>query len=370
MTYRVPFVAYRRQYEMLKPELDEAIARTLGEGNLILREDVRQFESRMAAFIGVGHGVGVNSCSDGLIFALKGLGVGPGDEVITVAHTFLATIEAIVHAGATPVLVDVGDDYLMDMSLLESAITTRTRAIIPVHLNGRVCDMVQLMAIARKHKLFVVEDAAQALGATLDGRMAGSFGEASCYSFYPAKLLGAAGDGGMVCTDDPALTHRLRLFRDHGREGKDQHVLYGFTSRLDNLQAAILNAKWPRLKEWIDRRRQLAAIYDERLRAVEGIRIPPGSDARHCDVYQNYVCRAERRDDLATYVRNQGIEVLISNPVPVHKHPALRLDRFDLPMTTRLAEEVISLPLVPELTDDEVRLAAETVAQFYTEGRA
>lgn len=364
-TWKVPFVGYRKQYGSLKAELDAAVTRTLTEGNLILREDVAIFERDLVKLVGLAHGVGLNSCTDALIFALRAAAVGRGDEVVTVAHTFLATIEAIVHVGATPVLVDVRDDYLMDMEQFATAMTARTRAVIPVHLNGRVCEMDRCLSIAARQNVVVIEDAAQALGATYDDRPAGSFGLVSCFSFYPAKLLGAAGDAGIACTSDEKIARSLRLLRDHGREGKDSHVLFGFTSRLDNLQAAILNVKLPHLRRWIDRRRELARIYDECLADLADVRTPPRSDARHQDVYQNYVIRAGRRDGLAEHLRDHGVEVLISNPIPVHKHPALGLDHFELPTTTALAREVLSLPLVPELDNDQVEYAAETVRSFY-----
>lgn len=363
--YRVPFVDYRKQYRGLKEQLDAAIARTLGEGQLILREDVSVFERDLAAFVRVGEAVGLNSGTDALIFALRAAGIGAGDEVVTVAHTFLASVAAVVHVGATPVLVDVGDDYLMDMDAAERAITARTRAIMPVHLNGRVCDMDRCLELARRYGLAVVEDAAQALGATLDGRAAGAFGTVSCFSFYPAKLLGAAGDAGAACTDDPTIARTLRLLRDHGRETKESHALFGFTSRLDNLQAAVLNAKLPCVPAWIDRRRALAAIYDGILADVRQVRTPPRPDGRHRDTYQNYVIRAQRRDELASHLRANGVEVLISNPVPVHHHAALGLSHFSLPLTERLAAEVISLPLVPELEEGQIEYAAAQVRAFY-----
>lgn len=365
MGYRVPFVDYRKQYAALKERLDAAVARTIGEGELILREEVATFERDLAALVGVREAVGVNSGTDALIFALRAAGIGHGDEVITVAHTFLATIAAVVHVGAKPVLVDVLDDQLMDMDAAERAVTPRTRAVLPVHLNGRVCDMERCLAIARRHGLIVIEDAAQALTATFDGRAAGSFGKAGCFSFYPAKLLGAAGDAGALCTDDPDVARTARLLRDHGRLTKERHVLYGFTSRLDNLQAAILNAKLPCLAEWVERRRALARIYDRALASLRQVTVPPSSDARHRDVHQNYVIRAERRDELAAHLRDRGVEVLISNPVPVHHHPELGLAHFDLPRTVRLAAEVLSLPLVPELEDEQVRYAADQVRAFY-----
>lgn len=363
--YRVPFVDYRNQYLGLKERLDAAIQRTLGDGNLILREDVSTFERDLAALVGAREAIGLNSGTDALIFALRAAGIGPGDEVVTVAHTFLASIAAIVHVGATPVLVDVGDDYLMDMEAAAAAVTPRTRAILPVHLNGRVCEMDRCLEVARQHDLVVVEDAAQALGATFDGLTVGTFGVASCFSFYPAKLLGAAGDAGAVCTSDREIARTVRLLRDHGRLTKERHVLYGFTSRLDNLQAAILNVKMPCVPAWIERRRSLAAIYDAALDDVPQVRTPPKPDARHGDVYQNYVIRADRRDQLAAYLREQGVETLISNPVPVHHHPELGLSGFDLPLTTRLAAEVISLPLVPELEEQQVRYTADRIRAFY-----
>jgi dTDP-4-amino-4,6-dideoxygalactose transaminase len=363
--YKVPFVDYRKQYLDLRPELDAAIARTLGEGNLILRADVTEFEERLARFVGVRYCVGLNSCTDALTFSLRAAGIGPGDEVITVAHTFLATIEAIVHVGATPILIDVGEDYLMDMDAFEHAITKKTRAVIPVHLNGRACDMARCASIAKAHGLVVIEDAAQALGATVDGVSSGSFGLTSCFSFYPAKLLGAAGDGGAACTNDPDIAKRLRLLRDHGREGKTRHVLYGFTSRLDNLQAAVLNAKFPKLATWIERRREFARIYDQGLADVGAVHRPPLPDDRHCDVYQNYVIRAERRDQLAAHLQANGVETIISNPIPVHAHPELGLSHFNLPVTSRLAAEVISLPLIPELERSQIEYVASVVRSFY-----
>jgi dTDP-4-amino-4,6-dideoxygalactose transaminase len=327
---------------------------------------VSNFEQQLAKLVGTKYAVGLNSCTDALTLSLRAAGIGAGDEVITVAHTFLATIEAIVHVGSTPVLVDVGDDYLMDMAAFEHAITPKTKAVIPVHLNGRVSDMTRCVEIAKKHSLVVIEDAAQALGATLDGQPSGSFGVTSCFSFYPAKLLGAAGDAGAACTSDPEIARTLRLLRDHGREGKTRHVLYGFTSRLDNLQAAVLNAKMPCLGAWIARRREFAALYDAGLAGIHGIRRPPLPDARHADVYQNYVIRADRRDELTAHLDRNGVEVIVSNPIPVHAHPELGLSRFELPVTTQLASEVISLPLVPELERDQIEYVISTVRTFYS----
>jgi dTDP-4-amino-4,6-dideoxygalactose transaminase len=292
--------------------------------------------------------------------------LGPGDEVITVAHTFVATVAAIVHCGATPVLVDVGADFNMDMDKLEQAITGRTRAVIPVHLNGRLCDMERLMAIARAHKLMVIEDAAQALGGTFDGKMAGSFGLTGCFSLYPFKLLGAFGDGGIVTTDDEEVASRITGLRDHGQDRNTGDVrFYGYNTRLDNLQAAILNVKLQYFPKWLERRREIANIYWNGLSEVPFVTVPHFHDPRYQDVYLNYVIRAERRDELVERLRDKEIEVLISWPKPMHHHQALDLTHFSLPETEKLCGEVVSLPLHPDLSDEQVEYVVETVRTFY-----
>lgn len=367
MSYRVRFVNYPEQYRRLKPDLDAAIRRVLENGDFILRQDVREFEERMAARLGVKHAIGLNSGTDALYLSLLALGVGPGDEVITVAHTFLATVGAIVNCGATPVLVDVGDDYNMDVDLAAGAVTSRTRAIIPVHLNGRMCDMQKVMRVAESHGLAVIEDAAQALGATFMGRPSGSFGATACYSFYPAKILGTPGDGGMVVTSDDALARQLRGLRDNGRVNwQDQVIGYGFNSRLDNLHAAILNVKLSLLDEFIARRRKIARMYDAALCGVPGLGLPPApSDGgAFFDVYQNYVVRSPRRDELVVYLREQGIETLISWLLPMHHQTALKLSHFHLPVTEAISREVVSLPMYPEMSDGDVETVAEAVQAF------
>src|SRR3989344_4486177 len=262
---KVPFVNYKLQYQNLKPEIDKTLQDVLERGDLILRSDVEEFEKSLADFLGVKYAVGVNSGTDALIFSLKAAGVKSGDEVITVSHTFFATIEAIVHNGARPVLVEVLEDYLMDTDKIEAAITPKTKAILPVHLNGRVCDMEKIMIIAKKHNLAVIEDAAQALGAKFQGKMAGSFGKAGCFSFYPAKILGALGDAGAVTTNDEEVAKKIRLYRNHGQiknqEGEVEMTDYGWTSRLHNLQAAVLNVKFKYLPQWIERRKEIAKLY-------------------------------------------------------------------------------------------------------------
>lgn len=369
MSYRVRFVNYPEQYRRLKPELDEAIRRVMENGDFILRQDVREFEERVAGRLGVKHAIGLNSGTDALYLSLLALGIGQGDEVITVAHTFLATVGAIVNCGATPILVDVGADYNMDVDSAAEAVTPRTKAIIPVHLNGRMCDMDAVMALAEAHGLAVIEDAAQALGATFKGRPAGSFSVTACFSFYPAKILGTPGDGGMVVTDDDALARHFRGLRDNGRVNWQEQVIgYGFNSRLDNLHAAILNVKLTHLDEYVLRRRNLARMYDEALRGVPGLVLPPPptDDGPYFDVYQNYVVTTAHRDALAAHLTAESIETLISWPVPMHHQQALNLSHFRLPATEALSREVLSLPMYPEMSDDDLAAVVNAIRRFRT----
>lgn len=367
MTYKVPFVDFPLQYRNLESEITAAVKDVFTGGDYILRSQVRQFEENIASFLGTDYAVGVNSCTDAMMLSLRAAGIGPGDEVITVAHTFVATIEAVVHCGAKPVLVDIGDDYNMDVSQLEAAISPKTKAVMPVHLNGRLCRMDRLMSIASKHNLIIIEDAAQALGAAFGGKKAGAFGLAGCFSFYPAKLLGGAGDGGMVVTNDKNIAEKIRLYRDHGRATKDDIALFGFNSRLDNIQAAVLNVKFRYLPQWIEKRRELAAVYDKNLSNIRQLKLPPPpqNSGHYFDVFQNYVVRAEERDKLAAHLNECGIETLISNPRPNHHQPALGLGEFRLPRTEQFAKEVISLPLHTELNNEQVEFVTESINDFY-----
>lgn len=364
---KVPFVNYSLQYKNLETEIDDAMKRVLSKGDLILRSDVEEFERAMAQYLGVSHFVSLNSGTDALIFALKAAGIGPGDEVITVSHTFVASIASIVHCGATPVLVDVKEDFTMDEEKAETAITSKTRAIMPVHLNGRTCDMEKIMGIAERHNLMIIEDSAQALGAKFKDKMAGTFGLAGCYSFYPAKILGTFGDGGGLATNDEKIAEKILLFRDHGQKTKTEILCFGWTSRLDNLQAAFLNIKLKHLDQWIKRRREIASVYHKGMSGVAGIKLPPGpdSDIKHFDVFQNYVLRADKRNDLFNYLKEKGVETLIKDPIAVHHHLGLGLSGFSLPFSEDLAEKVISLPLYPEMTEEQARYVIDSVKEFY-----
>lgn len=368
MSYKVPFVNVPKHYQNLKEEIMKTIDDVLSRGDLILRKDVEDFEKSIASFIGAKYAIGLNSGTDAIFLPLKAAGIGPGDEVITVSHTFVASIAVIVNCGAKPVLIDVKEDFEMDMDKLEAAITPKTKAIIPVHLNGRMCDMEKLMAIAQKHNLIVIEDAAQAMGAKFDNKMAGSFGLAGAFSLYPFKVLGCFGDGGIMTTDNENIAEKVRLFRDHGQKTKTEIVCFGFNSRLDNLQAAFLNIKFKYLLQWIQRRREIARLYQEGLTGVFQIKLPsaPDSDARYFDTYQNYVLKAENRDELFSFLKEKGVETLIKDPVANHKQPGLGLSHFSLPYTEELAKKVISLPMYPELADDEIQYVIQCVKEFYS----
>lgn len=365
MNYRVRFINPQEHYRRIKPEVDHAITDTLARGDLVLRQQLRDFESHLADFVGVKYAVGVNSCYHALHFALLAAGVGPGDEVITVAHTFVATISAIVHTGATPVMVDVAADYNMDPAAFERAITPRTKAVIPVHLNGRVCVMDRIEAIAAAHKLTVIEDAAQALGASHGGRGAGSFG-IGCFSFYPFKSLGGLGDGGALTTNDPEVARVATLLRFNGedRETGDFHY-HGYTALLDNVNAAVLDVKLARLPDWIAHRRATAARYDALLQGVGDVQLPPRDGGTHIDTYQNYVIRTAQRDALRAHLKDAGVETLIHWARPVWTYPGLRLCKPDVPLTERLAAEVLSLPLSAETTAEDVETTAAEIARFF-----
>jgi dTDP-4-amino-4,6-dideoxygalactose transaminase len=365
--FKVPFVNPAKQYQNLKEEISSVFDDVLSKGDLILREDVEKFERSIADFIGVRYAVSLNSGTDALFLALKAVGLGPGDEVITVSHTFVASIAVIANCGAKPVLVEVKSDFTMDVDKLEAAITEKTKAIIPVHLNGRVCEMDRLMKIAGRHNLIVIEDAAQALGAKYQNKMAGSFGLAGCFSLYPFKILGCFGDGGILTTNDGKIAEKIRLLRDHGQKTKTEIVCFGWNSRLDNVQAAFLNVKIKHLKEWIGRRREIAAIYNDGLKNTQGIELPPppDSDEKNFDVYQNYVLKAGRRDELAAFLKEKGVETLIKDSIANHRQLGLGLSHFNLPYSEKLAREVISLPMYPELNQEQIEYVIESVKEFY-----
>jgi len=333
MPYSVRFWDPPKAFRDMEPEIMGAIRDVLENGDLVMRQQMVDFEEHLAGFVGTAEAIGVSNGTDGLRLILEALGIGQGDEVITVAHTFVATMAAIHHVGATPVLVDVGDDHNMDVELVEAAITPRTKAIMPVHLNGRLVEMDVLMEIAGRRDLIVIEDTAQALGASFKGVRGGAWGMAGAFSFYPAKLLGALGDAGAIVTSDPQLAAKLRALRDHGRLSKTELSGWGWNCRLDNLQAAVLDVKLKRVPEWISLRRRLAGIYDEMLNGITQVKSPvPPNGARYFDTYQNYVIEAQDRDRLVDHLASHGIETLISWPVPMHHQP-IGLNHYRLAKT-------------------------------------
>ena len=366
MTYRVPFVDPREHYRRLKSEIDFAITDTLSRGDLVVRQQLRGFERHLADFVGVKYAVGVNSCYHALHFSLLAAGVGPGDEVITVAHTFPATISAIVHAGATPVLVDVGMDYNMDPDSVEAAVTPKTKAIIPVHLNGRLCDMERIQRLADRHRLIVIEDAAQALGGRFKGKMAGSLGLAGCFSFYPFKTLGGLGDGGAVTTDDPGVARMATLLRFNGEDREtDEFLVHGYTALLDNVNAAVLDAKLRHIPRWIEHRRAVAERYRDGLGGISELTLPHFSGIDFFDSYQNYVVRTRERDRLRDHLLSRGVETMAHWTRPVWSYKGLSLEDPHLPETERICEEVLSLPMNSEITFEHVDIVVAAVRELF-----
>jgi dTDP-4-amino-4,6-dideoxygalactose transaminase len=368
MGYRVPFVDPRTHYRNLKCEIDAAITDCLSKGDLICRQQLADFETHLAAFVGTKYAVGVNSGYHALHFSLLAAGVGPGDEVITAGHTFVATVSAIVHCGAKPVLVDVKDDFNLDPDEVERALTPRTKALLPVHLNGRICEMDRILEIADRHGLAVIEDACQSLGATYQGKRAGSFGLAGCWSFYPFKILGGFGDGGAVTTNDPRVARLVSLLRYNGEDRvTGEYHCHGQTALLDNVQAAVLDVKLRHLPAWISHRRRMGALYQQGLERIRGVESPPFDGDGHFDVFQNYVIRAIERDRLREHLRRDGIETLVSWPKPMWKHSAMGLPDPHLPRTERLCREVLSLPLSAETTAEQVEATTRSIREFSLE---
>jgi len=366
LAYEVPFVNAREHFRRYRQEFEGALLGTLENGDLIMRRQLRDFEQHLAEFVGVRYAVGVNSGYHALHFSMLAAALGPGDEVITPAHTFVATISAIVHCGATPVLVDVADDYNIDLDDVRRKITPRTKALVPVHLNGRICEMDAVMEIAKANGLKVIEDAAQSLGATFSGGGAGSFGLTGCFSFYPFKILGCFGDGGAGTTNDPEVARMVALLRYNGedRETGEYHY-HGYTALLDNVQAAVLDVKLRHFVDWVAHRRRIARRYRAGLAGVGDLRLPHWDDARFEDVYQNYVVRTSDRDALRGHLRESGVETLLHWPKPVWEHRALGLGEPDLPNTRRICREVISLPMSAETSDEDVDTVVEVVRAFF-----
>lgn len=368
MSWRVRYIDYPLQFRKMEKEIMETIHSVLSKGDLMLRQQLRDFESHLAEYVGTRYAVGTSNCTDALKLSLIAAGVGQGDEVITVSHTFVATASAIHHIGAIPILVDIGQDHNMDVDLIEEAITSRTKAILPVHLNGRLCDMNRIMEISDKNDLFVIEDSAQALGGSLDGKGGGSIGLAGCFSFYPAKLLGAFGDAGAVTTNSQKMAEKITSLRDHGRKKDGDLSGWGFNCRLDNLQAALLDLKLKHFPSWVHRRRELAGLYQENLKDVRQLRlpVPPAKDGPFFDVFQNYEFEAEERDRLVSFLKKKGVETMLPwGGRGVHQFKALGLSHFNLPRTDAFFSGALMVPMNPDLSNEDVNYVSEVIKDFY-----
>jgi dTDP-4-amino-4,6-dideoxygalactose transaminase len=361
----VPFLDLKAQYRSIKEEIQQALNQILEKCAFILGEEVEVFEKEFAEYSGASFGVAANSGTSALHLALLAAGIKPGDEVITVPFTFVATVAAILYVGAKPVLVDVDPRTLtIDVNLIEAAVTPHTKAILPVHLHGLPSDIDPIMEIASRHGLIVIEDAAQAHGAEYKGRRVGGIGHLGCFSFYPGKNLGAYGEGGMVVTNNPEYDRAMRMLRDWGQERKYHHVMKGFNYRMDGFQAAVLRVKLRHLEDWTNARRSHAARYGELLKGMN-IKTPvEGADCRH--VYHVYAMRAHERDALQDGLHARGVQTAIHYPIPVHLQEAyvdMGYSPGDFPCSEEAAKEVLSLPMYAEMSDEQLRFVSAAVQE-------
>ncbi|MGH1362057.1 MAG: DegT/DnrJ/EryC1/StrS family aminotransferase [Calditrichia bacterium] len=367
---RVPFLDLKAQYNSINTEVHEAIQKVIDKTAFAGGPFVNAFEEEFASYCTTEYAIGCSSGTSALWLALAALGVGPGDEVITAANTFIATAEAISFAGATPVFVDIEENsFNLDASLLEQAVTSRTKAVIPVHLFGQMADMDPIMEIARRHNLFVIEDASQAHGAEYKGRRAGSIGDIGCFSFYPGKNLGAYGEAGGIVTNSAEWAAKMKMIRDHGQSKKYHHEIIGWNGRMDGIQGAILSVKLRHLETWTNGRRANAGLYQKYLADTEGVLLPKEADqARH--VYHIYAIRTSNRDELMKKLSEKEIYCGIHYPIPLHLQTAysdMGHKRGDFPVTEACADSYISLPMFAELTEEQIAFTAATIKQLMSE---
>lgn len=351
----IPFFDFKKEYAELKDEINNCLSEVLTKGYFVLGEEVQNFETAFSDYIGTKYGLGVNSGSDALFLAIKSLGIGAGDEVITVSHTFISTVDAICRNGANPIFVDIDPEtFCIDVSKVEDKITNRTRALLVVHLYGHPVDMDPILKIAKKNDLWIIEDCCQAHGAEYKGKKVGSIGDVSCFSFYPAKNLGAYGDGGFIALNDEFLFEKLKIMRNYGQSTKYNHEFIGINSRLDEIQAAILNMKLEYLDQWNNKRKKLANIYNKSLEC--SLYKTPIVKGYAVHVYHLYVICCDKRDEIKDYLSKKGVQTLIHYPVPVHKQKAyLNLElKVKMPTTENICNRILSLPLNPWLYDDEI----------------
>lgn len=362
----VPYVNMAAQWAEERDELLPIVERVLAEGHWVGGSEIEELEEALARLCGVSHAVALNSGTDALALGMAALGIAPGDEVITPPNSFIASTAAIVQLGARPVFVDVCDDQNIDPERVESAITPNTKAIMPVHLTGRIADMAPILEIAERHGLWIVEDAAQSIGSRYDGRTSGSFGRVGCFSTHPLKNLNACGDGGFLTTDDEAVAEAVRALRNHGLVTRDAVARFGHVSRMDSLQAAILGFRLNRLDDTTRRRRANAALYRERIDPSQVFM--PAERERAFDTYHTFVIQVDRRDALQAFLRDQGVGTAIHYPVPIHLQPAaaeLGHRAGDFPATERQAERILTLPINQTLSSEDVVYVADRVNAFF-----
>lgn len=361
----IPFGDLKRQYLSLKKEIDNTISCVLEKGWFILGQEVEKFEQEFADYCGKRYGIGVGNGTDAVFLTLLALNIKEGDEVITVANTAIPCISAIVASKARPVFVDVGEDYLIDVNKIEEKITNRTRAIMPVHLYGQVCDMHKILEIAEKHNIPTVEDCCQAHGAEYKGKKC-PIGDIGAFSFYPSKNLGCFGDGGMILTNNKELAEKLKMIRNYGQSDKYNAKIHGHNSRLDEMQAAILRIKLSYLDKWNEKRRNIASYYNSKLKNDKIFDIPlEKEDRKH--IYHLYVVRTDKRNELRDYLKENNIGTDIHYPIPLHLQEAYKYLGYkegELPNTEKYSKEILSLPIFPELTDEEIERVFETIIKF------
>lgn len=361
----VPLIDFGRQYAYLRTDMEKAVLAVMEGGRYILGPEVGRLEEEIARLSATKYAIAVASGTDALLIALRAVGVEPGDEVITTDFSFFATAGVVSRLGATPVFVDIEpDSYNMAPSLIEAAITSKTKAIMPVHLFGQVADMDAIMEIGYRHNIAVVEDAAQAIGAEYKGRMAGSIGDIGCFSFYPTKNLGAAGDAGIITTDDETLYQACMMLRAHGQSGKYEHAVVGYNSRLDTLQAAVILVKMPYLRRWSEDRQKHAKVYDQAFEGIENLRTPVVKDYTTFHIYNQYTLASPKRDTIVAGLNEAKIGNCVYYPIPFHKQACfsnLGYKPDDLPESSKAADQVFSIPIYPELTDTEQQEVIRTV---------
>ncbi|HDR7514045.1 DegT/DnrJ/EryC1/StrS family aminotransferase [Bacillus mobilis] len=366
----VPMLDLKEQYQGMREEILVALDEVMSSSRFILGDNVKKLEEDVAVYSNVGHGIGVGNGSDAIHIALQAAGVGAGDEVITTAFTFFATGGAIVRAGATPVYVDIDPvTFNIDPAKIESAVTEKTKAILPVHLYGQMADMHAIVEIAKKYNLAIIEDAAQAIGARIKGKSVGELGTAATYSFFPTKNLGAYGDGGMIVTNHDDVAEKSRVIRVHGSKPKYYHSVLGYNSRLDELQAAVLNIKFPHLDKWSELRREKAAIYTKLLSEELGdVVVTPVEREGNYHVFHQYTLRVKERDELQAYLKEQGVATMIYYPLPLHIQPVFKelgYKEGDLPEAEKAAKEALSLPMFPELKLEQQKYVVSKIVEFY-----